>query len=86
MEPHSLRFKPAVEKDLRRLPANVRKRLLERIGELRLAPRPAGARQIVGAVRTYRLRAGVYRVIYHVDDAARLVTVLHVRHRKDAYR
>ena len=86
MEPHSRRSKPAVEKDLRRLPANVRKRLLERIGELRLAPRPAGARQIVGAVRTYRLRAGVYRVIYHVDDAARLVTVLHVRHRKDAYR
>jgi mRNA-degrading endonuclease RelE of RelBE toxin-antitoxin system len=39
---------------------------------------------MVGAVRTYRLRAGVYRVIYQVDDAARLVTVLHVRHRKDA--
>lgn len=86
MEPHSLRFKPAVEKDLRRLPANVRKRLLERIAELRLAPRPAGARQIVGAACAYRLRAGVYRVICHVDDAARLVTVLHVRHRKDAYR
>jgi len=86
VEPHSLRFKPSVEKDLRRLPANARERLLERITELRLAPRPAGVRQIVGAVRTYRLRAGVYRVIYEVDDAARLVTVLHVRHRKDAYR
>jgi mRNA interferase RelE/StbE len=86
VEPHSLRFKPSAEKDLRRLPAKARKRCLGRIAELRLAPRPAGVRQIVGAARTYRLRAGVYRVIYHVDDAARLVTVLHVRHRKDAYR
>ena len=86
MEPHSLRFKPSVEKDLRRLPARARQRCLERIAELRNAPRPAGVRQVVGAERTYRLRAGVYRVVYQVDDAVRLVTVLHVRHRKDAYR
>jgi mRNA interferase RelE/StbE len=86
VEPHSLRLKPSVERDLRRLPANARKRLLERIAELRLTPRPTGVRQIVGAVRTYRLRARVYRVVYQVDDAARLVTALHVRHRKDAYR
>ena len=86
MEPHSLRFKSSVEKDLRRLPAKSRSRCLERIAELRLTPRPAGARQVVGGERTYRLRVGVYRVIYQVDDAARLVTVVHVRHRKDAYR
>ena len=86
MEQHSLRFKPSVEKDLRRLPAKSRSRCLERIAELRLNPRPTGVRQVVGGQRTYRLRVGVYRVIYQVDDAARLVTVLYVRHRKDAYR
>ena len=41
---------------------------------------------MVGGERTYRLRVGVQRVIYQVDDAARLVTVLYIRHRKDAYR
>jgi len=86
MEQYSLRFRSSVEKALRRLPARARKRCLERISELRLAPRPAGVRQVVGAERTFRLRAGVHRVVYQVDDAARLVTVLHVRHRKDAYR
>jgi mRNA interferase RelE/StbE len=86
VEQHSLRFKPSVEKDLRRLPAKSRSRCLERIAELRLTPRPTGVRQVVGGQRTYRLRVGVYRVIYQVDDASRLVTVLHVRHRKDAYR
>jgi mRNA-degrading endonuclease RelE of RelBE toxin-antitoxin system len=29
---------------------------------------------------------GVYRVAYHVDDVAREVTIVYVRHRKDAYR
>ena len=86
MEPYSLRFKSSVEKDLRRLPAKSRSRCLERIDELRLTPRPKGMRQVVGGERTYRPRVGVYRVVFQVDDASRSVTVLHVRHRKDAYR
>jgi mRNA interferase RelE/StbE len=86
MEPYDLRFKSSVEKDLRRLSAKSRIRCLERIAELRLAPRPPGARLLVGGQRTYRLRVGVHRVVYQVDDAARVVTVIYVRHRKDAYR
>jgi len=43
-------------------------------------------RQVVGGERTYRLRVGVHRVIYQVDDVARVVTVVYVRHRKDAYK
>jgi mRNA interferase RelE/StbE len=75
-----------VEKDLRRLPAKSRHRCLERIAELRLTPRPAGVRRVVAGERTYRLRVGVYRVIYQVDDATRVVTIVYVRHRKEAYR
>ena len=86
MERYSLRFKTSVEKDLRRLPAKSRGRCLERIAELRLTPRPAGARRVIGGERTYRLRVGVHRVIYQVDDVARVVTIVYVRHRKDAYR
>ena len=41
---------------------------------------------MIGADRTYRLRVGVYRIVYQLDDAARSVTILYVRHRKDAYR
>ena len=40
----------------------------------------------MGGERTYRLRVGVHRVIYQVDDVARAVIVVSVRHRKDAYR
>jgi mRNA-degrading endonuclease RelE of RelBE toxin-antitoxin system len=36
--------------------------------------------------RSRQRRAGHYRVSYEIGDQARLVTVLHVRHRKDMYR
>ncbi len=31
-------------------------------------------------------RRGQYRVIYTIDTAAQVVTVLHIAHRRDAYR
>lgn len=34
----------------------------------------------------YRFRVGVYRVVYAIDHAERRLIVLHVKHRKDAYR
>jgi len=84
--PYSVRFKASVEKDLRRIPATPRRRCLERIAALCAEPRPHLAVQLTASVRTYRVRVGAYRVVYHVDDAARLVVIEYVRHRKDAYR
>ena len=34
----------------------------------------------------YASRRGVYRVMYRIDDEARLVTVTRIAHRRDAYR
>ena len=34
----------------------------------------------------YRIRVGAYRVIYDVDDKARVIVILRVRHRRDVYR
>jgi mRNA interferase RelE/StbE len=41
---------------------------------------------MAGAEREYRVRVGDYRVIYSVDDAARIVAVEKVGHRGDVYR
>lgn len=49
-------------------------------------PRPPGAEKIQGRPRYYRIKAGRdYRVIYHLFQE-RLVVVLVVRNRKDAYK
>ena len=34
----------------------------------------------------YASRRGVYRVMYRIDDEAKLVTVTRIAHRRDAYR
>ncbi|MFG1921757.1 type II toxin-antitoxin system RelE/ParE family toxin [Cryptosporangium sp. NPDC048952] len=34
----------------------------------------------------YSARRGTYRILYRIDDKARIVTVVDVAHRRDAYR
>ncbi len=48
-------------------------------------PRPVGSIKLKGR-EGWRIRQGDYRVIYEIDDGQRTVTILHVRHRREAYR
>jgi len=34
----------------------------------------------------YRIRQGVYRIVYSVDDAAIVIEVIKLGHRRDVYR
>jgi mRNA interferase RelE/StbE len=49
-------------------------------------PRPPLCRKLEGTTNQWRIRVGGYRVLYVIDDAARVVTVTRVAHRGDAYR
>ena len=49
-------------------------------------PRPVRAIKLQGNRNLWRLRVGDYRVLYSIDDSARLVDVSAVRHRRDVYR
>ena len=80
-----LRFKPSVAKDLRGLPKTEVRRLLKRIEALTNDPRPAGSEKLTGR-DLYRIRQGVYRIVYSVDDAAVVIEVIKVGHRRDVYR
>jgi len=83
--PFSLEFKPSVEKDLRRLPREVVRRVLERVERLRGDPFPRGIVKLAGSERLYRIRVGRYRVVYEVDLESRRVVVQYVRQRSTAY-
>jgi len=39
-----------------------------------------------GSHDLWRLRVGAYRVVYSVDDQQKVVDVVAIRHRRDAYR
>jgi mRNA interferase RelE/StbE len=49
-------------------------------------PRPHGAKKLVGADRTYRIRVGDYRIVYEIGDEVLVVLVIRVAHRREAYR
>lgn len=78
-------FKRSVAKDLRPMPRKDVARILACINRLRDDPRPPGARKLSGQER-YRVRQGVYRILYEVEDGRLLVVVVKVGHRRAVYR
>jgi mRNA interferase RelE/StbE len=76
-----------VKGDLAPLNKDDIRRIIEAVKE-RLVQDPIGlGKPLKGEFKGfYRFRVGVYRVIYAVDHAERRLIVLHVKHRKDAYR
>ena len=62
-----------------------RQRIVERIRRLGEDPRPPGSQKLSGRDR-YRIRQGVYRVVYSIEDRRLIVVVIKVGHRKNVYR
>jgi len=82
---YEVRIKASAEREMNSLPPELFDRIARAILRLELTPRPRGSKKL-GGREEYRLRVGVYRILYGIDDARRVVQVLAVRHRKDAYR
>lgn len=78
-------FKRSVKKDFRRIPADDARRILDRISALADEPRPPGAEKL-SAQERYRVRQGVYRVLYEINDQELVVCVVKVGHRRHVYR
>ncbi len=76
----------AAERDLRRLSAEQFYRIISEIQTLAKDPRPAGCRKITSSKSDWRIRIGEHRVIYELDEQARVERVMRVRHRREAYR
>jgi mRNA interferase RelE/StbE len=55
-------------------------------GPLLTDPHRIGKRLLPPMNDRFNARRGTYRVIYRIDDKARVVTVVDVAHHRDAYR
>ena len=85
MASYELVFRKSVAKDLRAIPNPDVKRILKRIRDLAEDPRPDGCEKLSGQER-YRVRQGVYRIIYEIEDDRLIVLVVKVGHRREVYR
>jgi len=82
---YSVLIKRSAEKEMDRLPPRTFERVAKAILKLERDPRPKGSKRLRG-MQDYRLRVGEYRVLYSIDDDARVVEVIAVGHRREVYR
>lgn len=86
MKTYAILFKPSADRELSRLPVDAQKRLVSTIEALGANPRPTGVVKMAGDENLWRVRVGVYRIVYEIHDGKLIVLVLRVAHRKDVYR
>jgi mRNA interferase RelE/StbE len=87
-EPYELRTTSTVRRALSDiLPEAVAAAAYEFLtGPLLADPHRIGKRLLPPMDDRFSARRGTYRVIYRIDDKERVVTVVDVAHRRDAYR
>ena len=85
MANYDLRIKASAAKALEALPRNDRIRVIRKIQSLAGQPRPHGCEKLSGEEK-YRVRQGMYRIVYSIDDNDRNVLIVKIGHRKEVYR
>jgi len=85
MPEYRITFARSARKELESLSAPSVQRIYSRVTSLAINPRPTGCLKLKGPENLWRIRCGVYRVLYAIDDERRVVDVARVRHRRDVY-
>jgi mRNA interferase RelE/StbE len=82
---YNILIKPSAVKEIANIPKKDRLRIIQKIQGLTTNPRPKGCEKLTGENR-YRIRQGVYRIVYSVSDRKLHIIVVKVGHRRDVYK
>ncbi len=82
---YSLEIKQSAQKELDALDDTLFTRIDRKILALADNPRPAGCKKLKGYKDQWRVRVGDWRVVYLIDDAAKLISITRVAHRREVY-
>ena len=85
MAEYSLEIKHSAQRELDSLDKSVFRRIDRKVLALANNPRPPGCKKLKGYKDQWRVRVGDWRVIYLIDDEAKLVSVTRVAHRRGVY-
>jgi len=85
MDKYSLQIMASAQKELDALDDPLFARIDRKILALAEDPRPMRAKKLKGYKDSWRIRIGDWRVVYIVDDAAKLVSITRVAHRREVY-
>ena len=77
---------PAAKRELASFQKPDQRRILSAIESLAEMPRPVGCTKLSGFGDIWRIRVGVYRIIYRIEDRRLVVQVIRIGHRREVYR
>ena len=82
---YSLEIKQSAQKELDALDDALFTRIDRKILALADNPRPPGCKKLKAYKDQWRIRVGDWRVLYIIDDAAKLVSITSIAHRREVY-
>ena len=82
---YRITFKKSVAKDLKSVPKSDVVKIIAKIDSLAEDPRRAGATKL-SEIELYRIRQGLYRVVYEIKDEELTVLVIKIGYRSDVYK
>jgi mRNA-degrading endonuclease RelE of RelBE toxin-antitoxin system len=86
-DPYELRITPEGLRHLNHLPAKIRDAALAALhGPIRENPHRLGSALVGELAGLFSARRGDYRIIYSIDDTAKIVIVHRIQHRASVYR
>ena len=85
MNKYAVEVKPPARKELEALPDDMLRRVVGKLESLGDNPRPDGCRKLKGYRDQWRVRVGDWRVVYVINDTAKLVSVTRIAHRREVY-
>jgi mRNA interferase RelE/StbE len=85
MSDYAVSFTRSARKELEALPSDIVDRIFPKIESLAKNPRPSGCKKLKGSNDLWRIRIGVYRVVYSILEKEIRIEIIAVRHRREAY-
>ena len=77
-------YSEKADKQLGKMPSNIRERILIALERLRIRPESCDIKKLVG-MPGYRFRVGDYRIIFDREKERLLILIFEVGHRKNIY-
>ncbi|QLL07126.1 type II toxin-antitoxin system RelE family toxin [Mycobacterium vicinigordonae] len=83
---YQVEIETSAAKQIQKMQRYDQRRIMDAIDALAVDPRPHGYTKLSGTTDAYRIRVGVFRIVYVINDGLLIVTVTRVAHRKEVYR
>ncbi|MBI3650717.1 MAG: type II toxin-antitoxin system RelE/ParE family toxin [Acidobacteria bacterium] len=83
---YTIEFTSKAERQFKKLPEQLQKKLTPKLDALAKTPRPSGIKKLEGGEDLYRIHIGDYCFIYQIQDDQLILLVIKIGDRKEIYK